>query len=85
MDDVFSFWFITRCTVAELSYVSDAVIYFQKETKKQKVYPPESPANSITIVLFCLFLMLLVYGKKREQEASTLPPPADAASFSTSL
>lgn len=51
------------------SYVSDAVMYFQ-ETTKQKMYPPESPANSITVVLFCLLLMILVYGKKTRQERS---------------
>lgn len=69
----------------ELSYVSDAVIYFQQTTRKQNAYPPESPTNSITIVLFCLFLMLLIYGKETEQETSTIPPPAHASSFSTSL
>lgn len=54
-------------------------------TRKQNAYPPESPTNSITIVLFCLFLMLLIYGKETEQETSTIPPPAHASSFSTSL
>ncbi|XP_011617220.2 E3 ubiquitin-protein ligase TRIM11-like [Takifugu rubripes] len=33
----------------------------ERETAKEKAYPPESPANSITVLLLVLWLMVLVY------------------------
>lgn len=42
---------------------SDSFFYSQKETPK-KENPPESPANSVTVVLFCMWIMVLVYGER---------------------
>ena len=68
----------------ELSHFSDAVRQFQ-ETTKPKVHPPDSPANSVTVVLFCLFLMVLIYGKETAAGRKVDVSCSDASCLSPSL
>lgn len=62
-------------TPVPLGSFSNAVLLFQKEPPQQKVYPPESPVNSVTVLLLCLWLMVLFYGNRMQNRSVRFMSP----------